>query len=122
MKDRRERIDITKVQDELTRRELLRRAAVGSIVLVYGGAGFKTSVAGAARYANKNLSGDLRIIQWSHFVPAYDRWFDNVYVKRWGQANDVEVHVDHALTQLGFRTRTQLAAWIHEEGPAPRIT
>jgi predicted ATPase/DNA-binding CsgD family transcriptional regulator len=34
----------------------------------------------------------------------------------------VEVHVDHILTKLGFRTRTQLAAWIHEEGRAPRIT
>ena len=34
----------------------------------------------------------------------------------------VEVHVDHALTKLGFRTRTQLAAWIHEEGLAPRTT
>jgi predicted ATPase/DNA-binding CsgD family transcriptional regulator len=28
----------------------------------------------------------------------------------------VEVHVDHALTKLGFHTRTQLAAWAHEQG------
>ena len=28
----------------------------------------------------------------------------------------VEVHVDRILTKLGFRTRTQLAAWAHEEG------
>jgi DNA-binding CsgD family transcriptional regulator len=28
----------------------------------------------------------------------------------------VETHVDHILTKLGFRTRTQLAAWAHEEG------
>jgi DNA-binding NarL/FixJ family response regulator len=34
----------------------------------------------------------------------------------------VEVHVDHALTKLGFRTRTQLAAWIHEQGLAPPST
>jgi len=34
----------------------------------------------------------------------------------------VEVHVDHILSKLGFRTGTQLAAWIHEEGLAPRIT
>src|SRR6266536_2652105 len=31
----------------------------------------------------------------------------------------VEVHVDHILSKLGFRTRTQLAAWIHQEGLAP---
>jgi non-specific serine/threonine protein kinase len=28
----------------------------------------------------------------------------------------VEVHVDHILTKLGFRTRTQLAVWAYEEG------
>ena len=28
----------------------------------------------------------------------------------------VEVHIDHILTKLGFRTRTQLAAWAHQEG------
>jgi len=28
----------------------------------------------------------------------------------------VEVHIDHILTKLGFRTRTQLAAWAHEKG------
>jgi predicted ATPase/DNA-binding NarL/FixJ family response regulator len=28
----------------------------------------------------------------------------------------VEVHVDHILAKLGFRTRTQLAAWAHQEG------
>jgi len=27
----------------------------------------------------------------------------------------VEVHVDHALTKLGFHTRTQLAAWTYEQ-------
>ncbi len=31
----------------------------------------------------------------------------------------VEVHVDHILTKLGFRTRTQLAAWAYEEGLPP---
>jgi DNA-binding NarL/FixJ family response regulator len=34
----------------------------------------------------------------------------------------IEVHVDHILTKLGFRTRTQLAAWIHEQGLAPGST
>jgi predicted ATPase/DNA-binding CsgD family transcriptional regulator len=28
----------------------------------------------------------------------------------------VEVHIDHILTKLGFRTRTQLAAWAYEQG------
>ena len=34
----------------------------------------------------------------------------------------VEVHVDHILTKLGFRTRTQLAAWAYEEGPLAEDT
>ena len=34
----------------------------------------------------------------------------------------IEVHVDHVLTKLGFRTRTQLAAWMHEQGLAARST
>jgi multiple sugar transport system substrate-binding protein len=26
---------------------------------------------------------ELKIIQWSHFVPSYDKWFDQ-FVKDWG--------------------------------------
>jgi multiple sugar transport system substrate-binding protein len=78
-----------------TRREILKKAGAGSLLIVYGGAAAKTAVAGVPKYRHKELAGTLRIIQWSHFVPAYDTWFDNVYVKRWGQANDTEVIVDH---------------------------
>jgi multiple sugar transport system substrate-binding protein len=93
--DDRPRVDITTAQDEVTRRELLRRAAAGAIVLVYGGLGAKTAVAGAPQFRGRELKGTLRILQWSHFVPAYDGWFDNQYTKRWGQANDTEIIVDH---------------------------
>ena len=34
----------------------------------------------------------------------------------------VEAHIDHILTKLGFRTRTQLAAWAHEQGPPAENT
>jgi non-specific serine/threonine protein kinase len=34
----------------------------------------------------------------------------------------IEVHVDHILTKLGFRTRTQLAAWAYAEGLLPEDT
>ena len=95
MSDDRPRVDITKVDDELTRRQLLRRAATGAIVLVYGGFGVRKAVAGAPQFAHRELKGTLRILQWSHFVPAYDGWFDNQYTKRWGQANDTDVIVDH---------------------------
>jgi multiple sugar transport system substrate-binding protein len=78
-----------------TRREVLRRAATGAVLFAYGGAAAKTAVAGPPKYRHKQLAGDLRIAQWSHFVPAYDKWFDNVYIKNWGRANDTQVTVDH---------------------------
>jgi multiple sugar transport system substrate-binding protein len=47
-----------------------------------------------ARQAPAQIRGStLRILQWSHFVPAYDTWFDD-FVKKWGDANGVRVRVD----------------------------
>jgi multiple sugar transport system substrate-binding protein len=78
-----------------TRREILKRGAAGTLLVVYGGAATKTAAAGVPKYRHKELAGTLRIAQWSHFVPAYDKWFDNIYIKRWGEANDTEVQVEH---------------------------
>src|ERR1051325_11485303 len=36
----------------------------------------------------------LTIVQWSHFVPEYDKWFDQ-FAKDWGSKNGVAVTVDH---------------------------
>jgi multiple sugar transport system substrate-binding protein len=47
-----------------------------------------------ARQAPAQIKGTtLRLLQWSHFVPAYDVWFDN-FVKEWGDKNGVKVRVD----------------------------
>ena len=35
----------------------------------------------------------ISLLQWKHFVPSYDEWFDG-YVKDWGEANNVAVTVD----------------------------
>ena len=87
-------------RDRTTRRDLLRRAGIGAAAVAAYGAGSggalaRTRVQGATRFAKKELAGTLRIVQWSHFVPAYDKWYDDIYVKRWGEANDTEVIVDH---------------------------
>jgi multiple sugar transport system substrate-binding protein len=109
--DDRPRVDITAAQDEVTRRQLLRRAAAGAIVLVYGGFGARTAVAGAPQFRGKELKGTLRILQWSHFVPAYDTWFDTQYTKRWGQANDTDIIVDHVnQADLPARVAAEAAA------------
>ena len=36
----------------------------------------------------------ISLLQWSHFVPRYDEWFD-AYAADWGVANDINVTVDH---------------------------
>jgi multiple sugar transport system substrate-binding protein len=95
-KDNRDRTK--EVKDNLTRRDLLRKAGLGAAAFTLPGYTsnlLKTKVQGVTRFQGKELAGTLRILQWSHFVPAFDRWFDNVYIKRWGQANDTEVLVDH---------------------------
>ncbi len=53
----------------------------------------------------------LRILQWSHFVPGYDAWFDGVYTKEWGAKNGTEVIVDHmATTEINARGASEAAA------------
>ncbi len=48
-----------------------------------------------ARQAPAQTKGtSLRMLKWSHFVPAYDAWFDD-FAKKWGEKNGVKVRVDH---------------------------
>lgn len=48
-----------------------------------------------ARQAPAQIKGtSLRILVWSHYVPAYDVWFDK-FTKEWGEKNGVKVRVDH---------------------------
>jgi multiple sugar transport system substrate-binding protein len=94
----------------LTRREIVRRGVAG-LVILYGGAVAKATAAGVPKFPHKELKNTLRIIQWSHFVPAYDTWFDNVYTKKWGQRHDTDVTVDHInLAQLPARAQSEIAA------------
>src|SRR5574337_651694 len=53
----------------------------------------------------------LKILQWSHFVPAYDKWFDNTYTKEWGEKNGTEVIVDHVgIAALNSRAAAEVSA------------
>ncbi|HEV3364458.1 MAG TPA: extracellular solute-binding protein, partial [Acidimicrobiia bacterium] len=76
-----------------------------------GGDGRAKSEAGVGTKTGAATPRELRIATWSHFVPAYDDWFDNEYVKRWGERNDVEVVVDHLpLNELPIRGDAEAAA------------
>ena len=96
----------------LTRRELLRRTGVGvaAIGLAGSGASKAFAFAGPHKFTHRELSGNLSILQWVHFVPAYDVWFDD-YAKKWGQRNNVQVTIDHIdLTQIPARAAAEVAA------------
>src|SRR5438270_13529333 len=66
----------------ISRRKLIQVAGVGAAAL---------AIPNKARAAKKTL----RILQWNHFVPGYDKWFNNEYIKEWGQKNDTDVTVDN---------------------------
>ena len=59
-----------------------------------GASAAATAAASAAATGAKKLGGSLSIIQWAHFVPAYDVFFDK-WAKDWGTKNGVDVTVDH---------------------------
>ena len=104
---------LVRSSSELTRGDLLKRgtAAAFSISMFGGLTDRAFGFYGPLKYAGRQLSGQLRIMQWAHFVPAYDQWLDNTYVKQWGEANDVEVKVDHINNALLYSTgASQVAA------------
>jgi multiple sugar transport system substrate-binding protein len=88
---------VVRPERQLTRRDLVRRGAAGTFAVTMFGALSDRAFPfyGPLRYQHKQLSGELKIMQWTHFVPAYDTWLDNTYVKQWGEQNDVEVKIDH---------------------------
>ncbi len=63
---------------------------------ISGGAAAAASISPSTVFARPahQLSGELKILQWSHFVPNHDKWFDP-FAKVWGEANGVQVTVDH---------------------------
>jgi multiple sugar transport system substrate-binding protein len=53
----------------------------------------------------------LSILQWSHFVPAFDQWFDHDFCKAWGEKHGVAVTVDHiTVAELPRRVAAEASA------------
>ncbi|HET8700478.1 MAG TPA: ABC transporter substrate-binding protein [Nitrococcus sp.] len=78
----------------------------GSALGLAAGLGPWVITAPRARAAGKRL----KLLQWSHFVPSYDKWFDN-FAKSWGEENDVEVSVDHiSITELTTTLSSEISA------------
>ena len=70
-------------------RRLSRRTVLSGAGALGVGAAF-----GVPRQARAGGRKRLRILQWNHFVPAYDRWFD-ACARSWGAQHDTDVTVDH---------------------------
>src|SRR5688500_20243383 len=89
-------------EGRLDRRDFLRLAAGGAVCAAAAGAGCssgsdgpKESAATGGPGAGSAAARELRIATWSHFVPAFDTWFDNESGKRWGEQHDVDAVGDH---------------------------
>ncbi len=53
----------------------------------------------------------LKIMQWIHYIPGYDKWFNESYVKEWGAKNDTEVIVNNiSLAALNARADAEALA------------
>lgn len=56
----------------------------------------------------KEPQRELSILQWDHFVPGYDVWFDE-FVKQWGEDNGVNVTIDHInIAEIRGRTAAEI--------------
>lgn len=92
-----------------TRRGLSRRELVKAAGVTLAGAALPAAC--GRREARRGSKKSLRILQWSHFVPGYDRWFDSVYTKEWGERNATDVVVDHiTATEVAARGASEAAA------------
>jgi multiple sugar transport system substrate-binding protein len=78
----------------LSRRGFLR--TTGTLAVAGIGSGLLAACTGPSSSPGPGSGGgkQLRILQWSHFIPAYDKWFDG-FAKQWGKDNGVTVTVDH---------------------------
>ena len=96
----------------ITRSQLLRQATGAAAAAVIGGASAPYTFAGPLRYTGRWLAGSLSVVQWAHFIPAYNGWF-RTWAREWGERNDVEVSVD-------LEQYTELPALAAKEAKAQR--
>lgn len=91
----------------ISRRDFMRLTGAGALAAGAAGAGpfFLFPEHAAAQQKT------LKILQWSHFVPEYDKWFDGVFCPQWGQKNNTKVIVDHiSLNEIPARAAAEVSA------------
>jgi len=89
----------------VTRRDFLKTSSV-----IAGAAGLAPAVSAPFVSTAWAETKTLKIIQWSHFIPEYDKWIDG-FAKDWGKQNNVEVTIDHIPhLELPARAAAEVAA------------
>jgi multiple sugar transport system substrate-binding protein len=85
----------------ISRRDFVKLTATGALA-----AGL-----GPAMHFGQTQPKTLKILQWSHFVPAFDTWFNGTFTKQWGQKHDTNVVVDNInLVDLNTRAASEVSA------------
>jgi multiple sugar transport system substrate-binding protein len=91
------------------KRTMSRRRFIQTTGAAALGAGL--AAAGLSPRAVRAQPKTLKIIQWSHFVPGYDKWFDGVFCKQWGEKHGTQVIVDHiSIGEINARAAAEVAA------------
>lgn len=68
-----------------SRRGFLKKTATSALAVGVGPA-----IIPSGRAQQKKLS----ILKWKNFIPEFDRWFNDDFVKQWGRQNDTQVIVE----------------------------
>src|ERR687892_2815830 len=98
----------------ITRRDFIKATGTGVLA-----AGLGTNLIVPARSHGASAKKTLKIIQWVHFVPAFDKWFNEKYVKEWGEKNNTEVTVDNiGIAGLSARAAAEVSAQKGQSGRA----
>ena len=89
----------------VSRRDFIKIAGAGGIAAGALGPAFLFPERAAAQQKT------LKILQWAHFVPAYDKWFNETFAKQWGEKHNTDVIVDNInLTELKTRGAAEAQA------------
>src|SRR5437588_2263975 len=89
----------------VSRRDFIKIAGAGSIAAGTLGPAFLFPERAAAQQKT------LKILQWSHFVPAFDEWFNKKFAIEWGQKHNTLVQADNInLVDLGTRAASEAQA------------
>ena len=86
----------------VSRRRILKSAAATALAV---GTGPAIIIPGRAQQRT------LKILKWKHFVPGFDRWFNDTYIKEWGEKNGTDVTVESVgLGDLSSRAAAEAQA------------